>query len=111
MQTTTIDPPGWLIFDGDASRIPAGADVLIPLDEWRERAAVWRHRARRLGVLLSPGDDPCWLAADEDRLALVAVGCVRIGHGDRRASLEIVPLRIEPPQAGRSLAQRLSQCG
>jgi uncharacterized protein (DUF934 family) len=76
--TTLIDrnglrPDTWHAFNGDAGAIPAAADALIPLDEWRERAAVWAARPGRLGILLSPSDDPAALAAHLDRIALVAV--------------------------------------
>jgi hypothetical protein len=99
LQTSDPNQTGWTIFDGDASRIPAGADVLIPLDEWRERAAVWRSRTRRLGVLLAPSDDPAMLADDLDQLELVAfarVGSAQAGTG--------APVQLEPvhwPLAGR----------
>ena len=66
-------PDTWHVFAGDAASVPVGADLLIPLDEWRERAAVWSSRPGRLGVLLSPSDDPAAIAADLDRFALVAV--------------------------------------
>ncbi|MEI7444023.1 MAG: DUF934 domain-containing protein [Burkholderiales bacterium] len=68
-----LRPDTWHVFDGDAASIPADADALIPLDEWRERAAVWSARPGRLGVLLSPTDDPAAIAADLGRFALVAV--------------------------------------
>ncbi len=68
-----LRPDTWHAFDGDAGAIPPDADALIPLDEWRERAAVWSARPGRLGILLAPSDDPAALAADLGRFALVAV--------------------------------------
>jgi uncharacterized protein (DUF934 family) len=102
MMTTDRNEPDWVIFDGDASRIPAGADVLIPLDEWRERAAVWRARAGRVGVLLAPSDDPSALAADLDQLSLVAYASVRRGRTGGRVQLQLVPVG-PPASAGTSL--------
>lgn len=66
-------PDTWRVFDGDAGAAPADADLLLPLDEWRERAAVWGARPGRIGILLSPSDDPAAIAADLGRFALVAV--------------------------------------
>jgi uncharacterized protein (DUF934 family) len=66
-------PDSWQVFDGDAAAIAPDADALIPLDEWRERAAIWGARPGRLGVMLSPADDPAAIAADVGRFALVAV--------------------------------------
>lgn len=68
-----LRPDTWLAFDGDADAIPPDADVLIPLDEWRARAAVWSARPGRLGILLSPSDDPASIAGDLGRFALLAV--------------------------------------
>ena len=68
-----LRPDTWHGFDGDAGAIPPDADALIPLDEWRERAAVWSARPGRLGILLSPADDPAAIACDHGRFALVAV--------------------------------------
>jgi uncharacterized protein (DUF934 family) len=67
---------GWLVFDGDAGTIPPGADVLIPLDEWRERAAVWRTRAGRIGLLLAASDDRTAVRAERDQFDVVAVAAV-----------------------------------
>jgi uncharacterized protein (DUF934 family) len=68
-----LRPDTWQTFNGDAGAIPPGVDALIPLDEWRERAAAWSARPGRLGILLSPSDDPAAIAPDLGRFALVAV--------------------------------------
>ena len=68
-----LRPDTWVVFDGDAAAIPADADALIPVDEWRERAAVWSARPGRLGLLLGPTDDPSAVAGDLGRFALIAV--------------------------------------
>ena len=52
---------------------PAGASVIVPLAAWREAGAAWRKRSRRVGVLLSPADDPETIAGDLPELSLVAV--------------------------------------
>lgn len=67
-------PDGWLSAPGGPDTVPAGADALVPLAEWREHRDAWTRRAARVGVLLGPADDPAAIAADLDRLALVAVG-------------------------------------
>ena len=66
-------PDTWVAFDGDAGAIPPGADVLLPLDEWRERAGVWSARAGRFGLLLSPPADVMAVRDDLGRFALIAV--------------------------------------
>jgi uncharacterized protein (DUF934 family) len=68
-----LRPDTWQALDGNAGAVPPDADVLIPLDEWRARAAVWSARPGRLGILLSPSDDPAWIAGDLGRFELVAV--------------------------------------
>ena len=75
---TLIDRNGrrddaWIPFAGDATAIPAGAAVLLPLAEWQAHRADWTARASRLGVLLGPADDPAPIAPDLDTLSLVAV--------------------------------------
>jgi uncharacterized protein (DUF934 family) len=68
-----LRPDTWHAFDGDADAIPPDADALIPLNEWRERAAVWSDRPGRLGILLSPTDDPAAIAGELGHFALIAV--------------------------------------
>lgn len=63
----------WVVFNGDASSVKAGASVLLPLDVFREYRDRWLTHDGRLGVLLSPSDDPAAIAGDLGRLALVAV--------------------------------------
>ena len=74
-------PDTWRVFDGDAGAVPGGADLLLPLDEWRERAGAWSRHDGRLGLLLSPPDDPFTVAPDLDRFALVAVNFPRFTDG------------------------------
>ena len=70
---------GWIEYTGDASAIPSGAKVLLPLTEFREFSGTWQKHVGAdsgrgaLGVRLSPADDPSLLANDLDKLALIAV--------------------------------------
>ncbi len=48
-------------------------DLLVTLDEWRQRRAELVARPVRVGVRLAPADDPAQVAADLERLALIAV--------------------------------------
>lgn len=76
-----LRPDGWQVFEGNAGALAPGADVLIPLDEWRERAQVWKARSGRLGLLLSPPDDVLSLAQDLDHFDLIAVNFPRFSDG------------------------------
>jgi uncharacterized protein (DUF934 family) len=84
----------WVRFSGDAAQIPAGADVLLPLDEWRERSAVWAARGGRTGVVLSPTDDPFALAGDLHRLSLIAVAFPRFTDGRAYSSARLIRERL-----------------
>ncbi|HYF57662.1 MAG TPA: DUF934 domain-containing protein [Burkholderiaceae bacterium] len=66
-------PDAWVTAAGGPDTVPAGADVLVPLAQWRADADAWTRRAARIGVLLGPADDPASIAGDLGRLALVAV--------------------------------------
>jgi uncharacterized protein (DUF934 family) len=59
--------------DGFVPDFPHGADLLVPLALWRLRRDDLLDRAGRVGVQLGAGDDPAAIAADLDRLALVAI--------------------------------------
>jgi uncharacterized protein (DUF934 family) len=87
-------PDGWVVFDGDAGALAPGADVLIPLDEWRERAAVWQSRPGRVGLLLSPPDDPNSVAADLDRFALIAVNFPKFSDGRGYSTARLLRERL-----------------
>jgi uncharacterized protein (DUF934 family) len=84
----------WVRFSGDAAQIPAGADVLLPLDEWRERSAAWVARGGRIGVLLSPTDDPLALVADLPRLSLIALDFPRFTDGRAYSSARLIRERM-----------------
>ena len=74
-----VDPngtDGWIEYTGDASAIPVGAKVLLPLTEFREFSGTWQKHVGSngaLGVRLSPSDDPAILAGDLEKLALIAI--------------------------------------
>ena len=55
-----------------AAALPAGPAV-VPLALWLERRDELSARRPAVGVWLEPNDDPAAIAADVDRLALVAV--------------------------------------
>jgi uncharacterized protein (DUF934 family) len=59
--------------DGFVPDFPRDADLLVPLALWRLRRDDLLDRAERVGVQLDAGDDPAAIAADLDRLALVAI--------------------------------------
>jgi len=66
----------WVEYTGDASAIPVGAKVLLPLTEFREFAGTWQKHVGEngaLGVRLTPTDDPAIIANDLDKLALIAI--------------------------------------
>ncbi|MBL8310187.1 MAG: DUF934 domain-containing protein [Burkholderiales bacterium] len=67
---------GWITYTGDASAIPVGAKVLLPLTEFREFAGTWQKHVGThgaLGVLLTPADDPSLIAGELGKLALIAI--------------------------------------
>ena len=97
--------------------LPDGVPVIVPLKLWVERRAALIARGE-VGVWLAPADDPAELAADVQRLALVAVDFPQFtdGRGYSHARL----LRDRYGYAGELRAigdvQRdqlyyLSQCG
>lgn len=75
---TLIDRSGprrdtWVRFNGDAAAIAPDADVILPLDDWREYRQCWLSRAGKVGVSLGPSDDPAAIADDLRHLSLVVV--------------------------------------
>ncbi len=63
----------WARFDGDASVLPVGVSVLLPVDEWIDRASVWRAHVGRVGVVLGATDDPLRLDTTLSQLSLIAI--------------------------------------
>jgi uncharacterized protein (DUF934 family) len=58
---------------GSDEAVGPGADVLVPLVRWQKERDALLARPGRVGVLLGPADDPAAVAADVDRLDLIAV--------------------------------------
>jgi uncharacterized protein (DUF934 family) len=61
--------------------IPPTGDLLVPLARWQSEREALLAREGRVGVLLEPADEPGVLAADLDRLALVAVNFPKFTDG------------------------------
>ena len=59
--------------DGGATGAPQSGDWIVPLAVWAEQRATLVTRQGRNGVLLENTDDPRALAADFDKLAVIAV--------------------------------------
>jgi len=67
--------------DGFVPDFPRGADLLVPLALWRLRRDDLLDRAGGAGVQLDASDDPAAIAADLDRLALVAIEFPKFSDG------------------------------
>ena len=67
--------------DGFVPDFPRGADLIVPLALWRLRRDDLLDRAGRVGVRLDAGDDPGAIAADFDRLAVVAIDFPKFSDG------------------------------
>ncbi|MCA3070770.1 MAG: DUF934 domain-containing protein [Rhodocyclaceae bacterium] len=67
----TVDP--WCVLVGGVGDVPAGIDLLVPLQVWLDARFILLERQGRVGVRLEPGDDPALIAGDVDCLSLVAV--------------------------------------
>ena len=72
-----LRPDDWNLLrqdeNGQLPETAAGGNVIVPLADWLERRAFWRSHAARVGVWLSPDDDPARLLADLPELELIAV--------------------------------------
>jgi uncharacterized protein (DUF934 family) len=88
-------PDSWVLFDGDAAKLPEGADVLIPFDEWHERAQAWLARPGRIGLLLAPTDDPKRLSSDDlQALSLIAISFAKFTDGRAYSIARILRERL-----------------
>jgi uncharacterized protein (DUF934 family) len=67
--------------DGFVPDFPRGADLVVPLALWRLRRDDLLDRAGGAGVQLDAGDDPEAIAADLDRLDVVAVRFDKLSDG------------------------------
>ena len=61
--------------------VPATGDVIVPLALWRGHRDVLAERAGRTGVWLEGHGDPSAIAADLERLPLVAVNFPKFSDG------------------------------
>ncbi|RBH50771.1 hypothetical protein C3F00_034475, partial [Pseudomonas sp. MWU13-2860] len=70
-----LRPDDWNLLrqdeNGQLPETAAGGNVIVPLADWLERRAFWRSHAARVGVWLSPDDDPARLLADLPELELI----------------------------------------
>lgn len=62
----------WTLVAEDTD-LPATGDIIVPLAAWQGARESLSARAGRIGVWLKPADDPAALAADIDRLPVIAV--------------------------------------
>ncbi|MBL8381202.1 MAG: DUF934 domain-containing protein [Burkholderiales bacterium] len=57
----------------EANPVPAHGDIIVPLALWLTQRGALGRRSGRTGVWLAPSDDPAALAADCERLPLIAI--------------------------------------
>lgn len=87
-----IAPDPWRHADADGP-LPEG-DVIVPLRRFvAEREALF-GRPGRIGVRLEPDDDPQTLAADLDRLAVVALAFPKFTDGRAYSHARILRERL-----------------
>ncbi|MFH1804082.1 MAG: DUF934 domain-containing protein [Pseudomonadota bacterium] len=69
----TVIDNDWITLDVEGD-LPAGdVNIIVPLDRWKAEQDSLKGRNGGIGVLLVPGDAPEDIAADLDRLALIAI--------------------------------------
>lgn len=61
--------------------IPESGAVIVPLSVWQERKDSLTEREDPVGVCLDPGEEPAEIAADLDRLPLVAIHFPKFADG------------------------------
>jgi uncharacterized protein (DUF934 family) len=89
-----LRPDSWQVFDGTASAMPEGADVLVALDVWRAQGALLKGHSARLGLLLSPPDDVKSVATDLVNFALVAVHFPKFTDGRGYSTARLLRERL-----------------
>lgn len=72
-KASVVTDDRWSLIQGGVADAPRSGDLLVPLAVWLDARAILVTRAGRNGVLVQPGEDISPLAADVERLALVAV--------------------------------------
>lgn len=75
-----LDDP-WQIYAGNAEGLSPGAAVLLPIEEWIDRRRLWADFSDRIGVLLTPADDPMRLRDWIGGFALIAVDFPKFTDG------------------------------
>lgn len=80
--------------DGFVPDFPEHADLIVPLALLRARRGDLLERSGRTGVLLEPHEDPAALAADLERLALVAVRFPKFSDGRGYSSARLLRERF-----------------
>lgn len=80
-----VETDNWLLLkagaDGTPPAVPAEGDVVVPLSLWQFRKDELAARAGRTGVWLECKDGADAIAADLNRLPLVAIDFPSIGDG------------------------------
>ena len=75
----------WRLLSGgptaELSDVPARGDVIVPLSMWLERRDAFFAYPGKLGIWLDANEGPEAIAADLQRLALVAVNFPKFGDG------------------------------
>jgi uncharacterized protein (DUF934 family) len=80
-----IVPDSWQLLkpsaEGGLPDVPVTGDWIVPLAIWTEQRTQLSQRSGRNGVLLENTEDPRVLAADFDKLALIAVSFPKFTDG------------------------------
>ncbi|MGL5002863.1 MAG: DUF934 domain-containing protein, partial [Casimicrobium sp.] len=63
----------WIAYASDVSVVPVGSCVILPFAHFHDLADTLTNRAKALGILLSPSDDPASIAKEFDKLRLIAI--------------------------------------
>jgi len=75
-----VEDDAWRVLAADAGEIVEGP-VLVPLSTWLAHGAELVARGTPVGVWLAPDDEPAKVAADFERIALMAVHFPKWGDG------------------------------
>lgn len=70
-----------LAADGSFPAVPVAGDLIVPLAMWQGLRDTLRLRPARLGVWLSPGEDPAAIAGDLPLFGVVAVNFPKFTDG------------------------------
>lgn len=85
----------WIPFNGDAGATDDSANLILPLDVWREYRQRWLARKGGIGVALLPSDDPLLLADDDlAHLSLITIAFPSFTDGRGYSSARLVRERL-----------------